>query len=450
MNIGQFFRILWAHRTMILLLAVACFTIAAITVNVLSPRYEAKSRVMLEVLRPDPVTGQSISPAYLRAYTKTQTEMIQDQQVARLVVKNLEWEKDRAMQAAYKARKGGRDRDFMSWAAQKVQDGTDASVIPGSNILEISYASRSPEEAKRIADELKKAYIDLTLESRRADARRNAEWYEAQAEKAKIILFTAENRKAEFERQSGVILQGDRTDLESARLSAIASQGAVPVIAPSAAGSSASEGQLAAIDAEIAQQSKTLGPNHPLLQQLKTRRALLAQQVEQERSASLNATGAALNAARATSSMLEQQKAKVMAQREEVERLRLMQDEIDLRREQYKQAVARAAQLRQEAEVAEAGVSSLANAVTPQSPEFPKKGLTMAASIPAGAALGMLLALVLELLGRRVRSAEDLSSAASAPVLTVIHNPAARRSRRRWWENLRVTPLRRRQGMARA
>jgi succinoglycan biosynthesis transport protein ExoP len=437
MSIGQFFRILWAYRLLILALTVFSLTVATITVYVLKPSYSAQSRVMLDVIRPDPVTGQTVSAAYLRAYTKTQTEMIQDQQVALRVVKDLGWENNAALKRQYQERSSGRDLDFTAWAMQQVQDGTKADVIMGSNILEISYSSPSPETAKKVADALMKAYMDLTLENRRAQARRNAEWYEAQAEKAKTILFAAEAKKAAFERESGVVLQADSTDLESARLQAIAGMGSAPVISSGGGGASASAAQLSLLDAEIAEQTKTLGPNHPTLQQLKIRRGLLATQVAQERAASAGAASAAANAARATSGLLEAQKAKVMAQREQVERARLMQDEINLRREQYKQSVGRAAQLRQEAEVAEAGVTPLANAVTPQSPDFPKKALTIGVSIPAGAALGVLIALLLELVGRRVRSADDLGALVSAPVLAVVYRPEGQRKVRRWTDIFR-------------
>lgn len=426
MNITQFFRIIWAYKFLILASVLVCFTVGAIVVSVVTPRYEAHSRVMLDVIKPDPVTGQVIGSAFLRAYTKTQTELIKGQQVARMVVKDLGWEKDPALLREYKNRDTGRELDFTNWAAQRIVDGSDATVIMGSNILEISYASSSPEQAKQVADALLKAYIDITLQSRRDAARRNSEWYEAQAEKAKAILFTAEGAKASLERESGIILQEDKVDIDSARLAALAAQGAAPVINTSGGGSSAAAAQLALLDAEIGEQTKTLGPNHPQLQQMKIRRTLLANQVSQERNMSATNSGVAANAAQANSGMLEQQKTKVMGQREKVERLRLMQDEIDLRREQYKQTVARAAQLRQEAEIAEAGVTPLATAITPQDPAFPKKGLVMGMSVPAGAALGVLAGLLLELIGRKVRSTEDLHSAVAAPVLAVIHNPVAK------------------------
>ena len=437
MNITQFFRIIWAYRILIFACMLVSFSVGTLVVNLVTPRYVAPSRVMLDVIKPDPVTGQVIGSAFLRAYTKTQTELIKGQQVARMVVGDLNWQKDVALQRAYRERDSGRDLDFTAWAAERIVKNADATVIMGSNILEISYASSSPAQAKQVSDALVKAYIEITLQSRRDAARRNSEWYEAQGEKAKTILFTAEANKAAMERETGILLQDDKMDIDSARLAALANQGAAPVISAMGPAVSAAATQLAMLDAGITEYTKSLGPNHPQLQQMKISRGLLAAQVDQERSSAAN-SGASMNASRSTSAMLEQQKAKVMGQREKVERLRLMQDDIDLRREQYKQAVSRAAQLRQEAEVAEAGVTPLATAITPQDPIFPNKPLIMGISLPAGAALGVLMGLLLELLGRRVRSVEDLHSVVAAPVLAVIYSAAGRSFARRKWRGFRL------------
>lgn len=424
MSIVQFFRILWAYRVLLLVSTITCTVLGALTVQLVPPRYEAQSRVMLDVIKPDPVTGQVMATAFLRAYTKTQIELVKDLEVARRVVADLRWSEDPELQRAYRNRKAGQsDLDFNRWAAELVMAGANAKLIEGSNILEISYSSNSPTRAKLVADGLRKAYVEMTLQSRREAARRNAEWYEDQAEKAKGILFQAEAAKASFERESGIVLQADKVDVDSARLAALATQGSAPMIAP--AGTIApSSAQLAQVEADLAQASKVLGPNHPQLQTLRQRQQLLEQQVARERSSASASAGAALSAAQATGSMLEAQKAKVMAQRDKVERLRLMQDEIDLRREQYNKSIARAAQLRQEAEIAEAGVIPLAAAITPQSPVFPKKGLMMAAAILGGAGLGVLAGLLLELLERRVRSADDLALIVQAPVLAVVQRRA--------------------------
>ena len=262
----------------------------------------------------------------------------------------------------------------------------------------------------------------MTLQSRREAARRNAEWYEQQAEKARSVLMQAEATKAEFERANGILLQDNKTDVDSARLAALATQGGAPVVAAAAA-SPPSAPMLAQIEAELSEASKVFGPNHPTLQALRARRAALEAQVAEERRAATTSASAALSAAQATSGLLEAQKNKVLGQREKVERLRLMQDEIDLRRDQYNKGVARAAQLRQEAEVVEAGAIPLASAITPREPEFPKKGVIIPAALFGGAGLGIVLGLLLELIGRRVRSQDDLAGVIDAPVLAVVRGP---------------------------
>jgi capsular polysaccharide biosynthesis protein len=234
MSILQFLRIVWAYRILILVSTLVCFIAGVATVQLVRPRYEAQSRVMLDVIKPDPVTGQVMATAFLRAYTKTQIELVKDLQVARRVVDDLHWDKDPAIRREYRNRNKDENLEFSRWAAQKIMAGANAKLIEGSNILEISYGSNSPEQAKAVADALRKAYVEMTLQSRQETARRNADWYESQAEKAKTMLFQAESTKSAYERANGIVLQDDKVDIDSARLSALASQGSAPVIAPAA------------------------------------------------------------------------------------------------------------------------------------------------------------------------------------------------------------------------
>src|SRR3546814_2877425 len=72
MSIGQFFAILWARRAFVFVTTAAALLGAAFVVLLLPPRYEAKSCVMLNFIKPDPVTGEVISSSFARTYTKTQ------------------------------------------------------------------------------------------------------------------------------------------------------------------------------------------------------------------------------------------------------------------------------------------------------------------------------------------------------------------------------------------
>jgi capsular polysaccharide biosynthesis protein len=115
-----------------------------------------------------------------------------------------------------------------------------------------------------------------------------------------------------------------------------------------------------------------------------------------------------------------------MAQRTSVEKLRVMADDVDRRREEYNKSAARAAELRQESEVADSGVTPLGAAVTPQDPKFPNKPLLIGVGFGAGLALGFLISLAMELFGRRIRSYQDLQVAIKVPVLAVVARPKTR------------------------
>lgn len=430
MSVVQFLRILWARRLIIVAATISCVVGAFIVTQIVPPRYQAHSRVMMDLVKPDPVTGQLTSPQFARAYTKTQIELIKDYRVAGQVVDDLGWTNDPTLSAQYQSRARGDDRDFRRWLAQRVIDGINVKAIDASNILEITFTSNTPDGARSLADAVREAYINSSLAFRRDSARRTAEWYTVQADKAKTVLATAETSKSAYEREHGIILQDNKIDLDSARLAALAQSAGAPMMAPMATGPSAAEIQLAQVDAAISQASRTLGPNHPDLLAMQQQRIVLARQAAEQRSASSAMTGAAASAARVGAGMLEAQKSKVIGQRDKLEQLRALQAEVDLRRDQYMKASTRAAELRLEAEAGETGLTSLGSAVTPQNPVFPNMPLIMFGSLGIGFAFGLLIALLTELFGRRVRGVEDLSAAIAAPILTVIAGPpAARRER---------------------
>jgi uncharacterized protein involved in exopolysaccharide biosynthesis len=101
MSLIQFLRILWAHR-LITVAATVCSVIGAVVViMIVPPRYETSSRVMLNLLKPDPVTGEFVASKAVQTYVATQVELIKDYRVAGQVVDELGWQSDPALIAQY-------------------------------------------------------------------------------------------------------------------------------------------------------------------------------------------------------------------------------------------------------------------------------------------------------------------------------------------------------------
>lgn len=413
MSIIQFIRIMMARWLLIVACTAFTFLGGFLVTLLVQPRYEAKAHVMMNILKPDAVTGTVGNLQNFGAYIQTQQELVKDYQVTAPVVDRLGWLSDPGRIAQYQSRPATDTRDFRRWLAAQVADRTKAGLDSGT-IFEISFSSPSAVEAKNGAEALRQSFVDYTLANRRQEATRNAQWYSSQAEIARQRADEAQQATAAFERANGIVMQGDKAgsqqDTDSARLAALVAQAAnAPAAALSAPVnvSSTAKLQLAQIDAQIAQNSEKLGPNHPAMQQLRAQRALVAGVVAQEAAAARAGPSTAAVMGE-VSRALQQQKSVVIAQRDKIEHLRQLQSEVDLRREQYQKTSERAAELSLEAGVADAGMSPVGVVVTPTKPAFPNKPLIILGSLGLGAGLGLVLAVLIELLNRRVRGIEDL------------------------------------------
>lgn len=431
MSLIQFLRILAARRGIVLAALLSCFLVALVLSQILPKKYEATARVMLDTTTPDPVTGIAIGSGY-RAFVKTQTELIEDEQNAGRVVDRLGWANEPELIKAYNNITDGKGTDIRRWLAQQILEVTTAQVVEPSNIIEIKYTSATPDIARRIATMIREVYIESTVDMRRATAGRNADWYTEQAEKAKVTLASAESERAKFAKENNVALQGGAIlDTETAKLGQLTTQSAQaasalqsgPAAAVTPPGGAAL--QLAAINQQLAQAAETLGPNHPTYQSLKRQKTVIEGEVAKEKAAiaaygrgpSTSAAVAQIDAA------YNAQKNRVIGQSETLSKLEQMSRDIDVKRDQYLRASQRAAQLKLEASTSETTITALGEATVPDSPSSPKVPLIMFAAVSFGLALGVGLALLIELFGRRVRCDEDLEYAAKAPVFAVIGQP---------------------------
>lgn len=417
MSLEQIFQLLWARRILIAVATLACLLAATLAGMVLPPRYEAHARVMLNVVKPDPVTGEIIASQFARAYVKTQTELIRDYRIAGRVVDLLGWASSPELANQYANRRSDDLRDFRRWMAQIVINNTNAKLIEGSNILDISYTAPTPQGAAVVAEAIRRAYIEQAIAFRREDAGSDADWFRNQASKLKEQLTAAEQRKNAFERENGIILDDQNVDQEARRLAALAQvtpqQGAPAItVAPT----NPAAAQIAQLDAAISTAERTLGPNNPQLLDLRSQRAALA-------SASAAPVVTTVPSGPSIGAQYNAQVQKVLAQRGKADEARRLSVEVAVLREQYQKASTRMAELEQQSQSIESGLSLLGTATAPEKPSFPNWPLIILGSLGLGLLLGVVAALLVELLARRVRSAADLQFG-DLPMLGEMARPA--------------------------
>jgi len=414
MSLKQFLRILWVRRWVILTAGLACMLAGVIAVTLLPRRYSAETRLMLSAVATDPVSGEALSLTAARAYMPTQTELIRDYRVTGRVVDRLGWTKSPDLRAEYDS-SGDKRVDFRRWLAQQVSDSTNAYPIENSNIVVIGYDSDNPEAAARMADAVRDAYVEESLAFKRSSAQQSVEWFDRQTEQLRSQLATAEARKADFERANNIVLLDDGTDADAARLQSLSGSVDTPRMVGGGGGGSSGNSQLAEIDAKIASASKTLGPNHPAIQDLQRQRAAIAATAGHS-----SGSSSPVSVGPSISVQVAGARARVLSQRGKVEEARRLWTDVKVLQDQYSKITARASDLRQTADSNDAGITLLGSAVPPTTPSSPKIPQILGGSIVLGLVLGLLIGLISELLNRRVRGFDDLDKL-GVPLVGVIN-----------------------------
>src|SRR5207302_10342778 len=162
MSIIQFLRILWARRILVLVALVACVFGAFVVVSLVQPRYEATARVNMDILKQDPLSGGIQDVRNAGVYFDAQQELVKDYSVSGPVVDRLGWLSDPGRIRAYQGRAATDTRDFRRWLAQQVSDAT-TTAITSSTVLEITFKSPNPVEAKTGAEALREAFMAASL-----------------------------------------------------------------------------------------------------------------------------------------------------------------------------------------------------------------------------------------------------------------------------------------------
>jgi succinoglycan biosynthesis transport protein ExoP len=424
MNILQFLRIFWARRMVIVAATLACVLGAFVVMFIFPPSWKAASRVMVNLGQADLVTGDQANASVERGNVTTQMALITDYSVAGRVVDDLNLTADPGLIAAYEKRSKSDKRDFRHWLEQLIIDGTKAKLVEDSAIIEITYTASSPEQAKSVADAVRSAFIQTTLVFKRQTAEQNAEWLQGRAVQAKKDLDAAIAAESDYERANGVTMTADKEDIDTSRLKAMSMAGAQPQVSPpSMMASSSAAIELASVNAQIAAQSKQLGPNNPLILQLLEQKRNLESTVAKEASTQKMLAGIASANSDVVNRQIAQQKAKVVGESDKIGKLNQLQAVVDTRRLIFDKSTALAAQQSEEALTVESGLTPLASASVPKAPAFPNPWLIVPGGLAIGLGLGVLTALLMEMLARRVRGVEDLVGSLDIPVLGLIAAP---------------------------
>ena len=448
MTLQQFLLILRARYKIALLVFVLTVATTATVSLLMQKQYTASAAVLVDVKSPDPVTGQLLAGMMAPGYMATQIDIINSDRVARQVITSLGMDRSPAIQSQWQEATQGKGQ-LADWLANLLQKSLEVKPSRESNVININYTGADPEFAAAVANGFAKAYMDVNLDLRLAPARQFAAFFEEQTKAAREKLEQAQSALSTYQQANGITSADERLDFETAKLNETSSQltgvqgqttdsqskrnsGKADTVAEVMQNPLVNnlKAEVARLEAKLTESSVNLGKNHPQTQRTEAELATLRTQLEAEIRKVTSSIETSYQVGKQREVQLKgalaNQKARVLMLNKQRDELNVLRRDIETAQRAYEVVAQRASQTNVESQATQTNIAMLNPASPPADPSKPRVFLNILVSIFLGTMLGVGLALALELLNRRVRSADDLTEALGIPLLGSIAHVGAR------------------------
>jgi chain length determinant protein EpsF len=320
-----------------------------------------------------------------------------------------------------------------------------------SNVITVTYKSPDPKFAAALANAFVQAFIDTSLELRVDPAKQFSTFFDNRAKEARESLEQAQSRATAFQRERGIMATDERLDIETSRLNELSSQlVAMQAVAgesvsrqaaaaggsldriPEVLGSPVVSGltaDISRLEARLQELNSRLGDNNPQVIELKAnlRELRVRMQEEMRRVAGGVSVTSSINRQREGQirAELESQRAKVLRLKQVRDEASVLTRDVESAQRNYEAVLSRLNQTNLESQATQSNVKLLTVATPPLQHATPRVGFNTLIASMVGTMLAVGLALLLEMLDRRVRTLDDVSAALGLPVIGVLPRPGA-------------------------
>jgi succinoglycan biosynthesis transport protein ExoP len=335
------------------------------------------------------------------------------------------------------------------WLASGLQQKLDVKPSKESNVISIGFSGTDPAYVAAVANAFAQAYIDVNLDLKIEPARQYANWFEGQAKTLRDQLEKAQAALTQYQEKNNVLAMDEqRVDYEKAKLSEL-SQVLTSVQAQTSDSSSKRQSSgssdtlsdvmqnpvvvslksdINRLESKLQDSSVNLGQNHPQTQSMQSELASLKSRLAAETrqiSSSINTSyQVGRQREKELTQAIESQKKRVIDLSQQRDEITILKREVETAQRAFDTVSTKSMQTRMESQTVQTNVAVLTPAAEPTAPAKPNILINVAASIIMGSMLGLGIALLQELINRRVRSAEDLASITNLPVLASIASVA--------------------------
>ena len=444
MSLGQCLAILrarWRGALLVFMLTV----VANITVSLLLPKqYTATASVVVD-FKPDPVTAMIYGGLPPPGLMGTQVEILQSERVARRVLRNLKLADSPQVREQWLQATSGVG-NIETWLLDAFQKRLEVKPSREAGVVSVSYKAPDPNFAAGVANAFVQAYLETSLALRVDPAKQYSAFFDTRAKEARETLEKAQTKLSAFQKANGIVATDERFDVETTRLNELSSQAVMLQALASESGSRQAQARGASADkmqevlnnplignlsaevsraeARLQELNARLGTEHPQVQEAKANIASLRARLEAETQRVVGGVGVSNSIARQRGAEI---RVALEAQRAQVLRMKAVRDEglvlvrdVESAQRAFDAVVARFNQSTLESQTTQSNVALLTSAEPPLEPSSPKILLNALLAVALGGLLAVGGALLLELMNRRVRGAQDVSATLGLPLLGML------------------------------
>jgi uncharacterized protein involved in exopolysaccharide biosynthesis len=419
---------------------------ALLLLLVIPPRYDATAVASIDPSQVDPVSGLAGGANSAMIMQGNLVGLAKSNQVALAVVKRLNMASDPAAQASFSQSSDSGLIDMQQWLANQLVDHVKADFMMGSNVLNITYKASSPQQAALLANAFMSSFIDAAIAAKGSAATKAAEWYTPQIDNVRVKLAAARERLAKFQMESKVLiptvadteneqLTAATSELTQAKAALVALQNQYNAPAPTTAAASDPQSidiqtittlhsSLSGLEAEIARLQIEVGANNPKMLEKIALRASLQKQTQQAiedyRRKLADRISNQTERVAALQKVYSERLNNMIGVQGQREQLISLTREVGFHQEEYERLQRSSSQARLQSQLSFSNIAMIDTATPPTTASFPKPFIILSLATVLGLGLGLLLALIAESLDRRLRAADDLPFATSAPLLGVM------------------------------
>lgn len=446
MNLQSLLLILRARYRIAIAVALVAMVAALIANEFVPKRYVAETVVMVDMRAPDPITALFSSAIQAPGSLTTQVDIVRSDRVGRKVVRMLRLDEDPTVRQLWQDSTGGKGK-VEDWMSVLLRKGISVNASrDGGSMITIGYQGGDPAFVAAVANAFAQAYIEASVELKVEPARQYNQWFGDQAKVLRENVEKAQARLSEFQRKEGIVatedsLDGEHTKLRElvGRLTAVQAEirdaqskqragatdaSALPEVAqnPAIASIRSSINQL---EVKLKEAERNLGARHPQYQRMESELAEMKVRLEMETrlatSGFTSSRAVGLTREAELKAAIEAQTRKILTMKKERDEIAVLQRDVETAKRAYEAVTARQTQTSLESQATRTNIYVLNPAVEPIVPSFPlprTKALLIA--VVGGLLLAGAAVVGLELLDRRVRTANDLAEMLQLPVLAVI------------------------------